>query len=110
LLKFVTFGINNEKCNFVARNISFDINGYPKFDVYHNNNFFFELKLSIIGRHNILNALACIALCNEYKISKYVIKDTLSSFTGVNRRFELIGSYDNIFVYNSDYKTSKVIE
>lgn len=102
IAKVVTYGILNEKANFVARNITFDINGYPKFDVYYNNNFFFEIKLSVVGIHNVSNALACIALCYEYKIQKNAIKDSLANFTGANRRFEFIGSYDNILIYD-DY-------
>ena len=34
--KTVTFGMQNDKANFVARNIVFDNNGFSKFDVYHN--------------------------------------------------------------------------
>ena len=100
--KTITFGIKNEKANFVARNIKFDINGFAKFDIYHNNNYFFEVKLSVPGIHNVLNALACIALCIEYGIDKYTIKSALAKFTGANRRFELVGSYDGINVYD-DY-------
>ena len=100
--KSITFGIKNEKANFVARNIKFDTNGFAKFDIYHNNNYFFEVKLSVPGIHNVLNALACIALCIEYGIDKYTIKSALSKFTGANRRFELVGSYDGISVYD-DY-------
>ena len=100
--KVVTFGIKNEKANFVARNISFDNNGFAKFDVYYNNNFYSEFKLSVPGVHNILNALACIALCFEYGINKYDIKSAIHKFTGANRRFELVGSYDNINVFD-DY-------
>lgn len=102
IAKFVTYGIKNEKANFVARNIVFDDNGFPKFDVYNNNSFYCEIKLSVPGVHNVSNALACLALCSEYGISKYVLKDSLLKFTGANRRFELIGSYDNITVYD-DY-------
>ncbi len=98
----VTFAIENSKANFVARNIVFDDKGFPKFDVYHNNNYFLEIKLSVPGRHNVLNALACIALCTEYGIDKYDIKSALLKFTGANRRFELVGSYQNIDIYD-DY-------
>ncbi len=100
--KFVTFGIENDKANFIARNISFDINGFPKFDVYFNNNYYGEFKLSVPGIHNIYNALACMALCSNYGISKYIIKSALTKFTGAHRRFELVGSYDNVMVYD-DY-------
>ena len=100
--KVVTFAINNSKANFVAKNISFDTNGFPKFDVYFNNTFYAEIKLSIPGAHNVYNALACIALCHNYGIDKYTIKKALRSFTGASRRFELVGSYNNISVYD-DY-------
>lgn len=98
----VTFGIKNDKANFIARNITFDKNGFAKFDVYHNNNFYSEMKLSVPGMHNVLNALACIALCFEYGINKYDIKSAISKFTGASRRFELVGSYQNIDIYD-DY-------
>ena len=98
----VTFGIKNDKANFVARNISFNSNGFAKFDVYHNNTFYSEIRLSVPGIHNVLNALACIALCFEYGIDKYDIKSALLKFTGANRRFELVGSYQNIDIYD-DY-------
>lgn len=100
--KTVTFSIENPKSNFVARNISFDSNGFAKFDVYYNNNYFAEFKLSIPGIHNIYNALACIAICVSYGIDKYTIKTALRKFTGASRRFELVGSYNNIYVYD-DY-------
>ncbi len=98
----VTFAIENEKANFIARNIVFDDKGFAKFDVYHNRNYFLEVKLSVPGNHNVLNALACIALCTEYGIDKYDIKSALLKFTGANRRFELVGSYQNIDIYD-DY-------
>lgn len=100
--KTVTFAIKNEKANFVARNISFDTNGFPTFDVYYNNNFYAEIKLNVPGMHNVYNALACIALCSNYGIEKYTMKSALKKFTGANRRFELVGSYNNICVYD-DY-------
>ncbi len=100
--KVVTFAVNNPKANFVAKNISFDVNGFPKFDVYYNNTFFAEMKLSVPGFHNVYNALACIAMCTNYGIDKYTIKSALRKFTGASRRFELVGSYNNISVYD-DY-------
>lgn len=100
--KVVTFAINNPKANFVAQNISFDINGFAKFDVYYNNTFFSEIKLSVPGHHNIYNALACIAMCTNYGIDKYTIKNALKKFGGASRRFELVGSYNNISIYD-DY-------
>ena len=100
--KSVTFAIKNDKANYVARNIRFDEEGFAKFDVYHNNSYYFEIKLNVPGIHNVMNAIACTALCTEYGIDKYTIKNALLKFTGANRRFELVGSYDNIDIYD-DY-------
>ena len=100
--KTVTCGIKNKRANFVASNISFDENGFPKFDVYHNNNYYGEFKLSVVGLHNVLNSLTCIALCHEHGVSKYDIKGGLLKFKGANRRFELIGESRGAFVYD-DY-------
>ena len=100
--KVVTYGIKNENANFVARNIVFNNNGFPTFDVYHNNNFYKTISLSIPGAHNVMNALACIAVCNEYGIEKEDIKNALHKYTGAHRRFEYKGSFNNVSVYD-DY-------
>ena len=100
--KIVTFGIQNEKSNFIARNITFDNNGFPLFDVYRNNTFFKSIKLSVPGMHNVYNALACIATCYEYGIDKEDIKEGLLKYTGAHRRFEFVGSTNGANVYD-DY-------
>ena len=100
--KVITYGIENEKANFIARNISFDNNGFASFDAYYNNNFFKTFKLSVPGIHNVLNALACIAVCNSYGLEKEDIKNGLLKFTGAHRRFEYVGSYNNVQIYD-DY-------
>ena len=100
--KSLTFGINRLNANYVAKNISFDKNGYASFDVYHNNVFYKTFKLSIPGKHNVYNALACIALCDEFGLDKCDIKAGLQKYTGVNRRFEYLGEVNGAKVYD-DY-------
>ena len=99
--KSLTFGINSSS-NFVAKNISYDKNGFPSFDVYHNNTFYKTMKLSVPGKHNVYNALSCIALCNEFGIDKTTIKNALLKFTGAGRRFEYLGEVNGAKVYD-DY-------
>lgn len=100
--KVVTYGIHNQNANFVARNIIFDNNGFPTFDVYYNNNFFKTISLSVPGVHNVLNALACIAVSNEYGLSKEDMKNALHKYTGAHRRFEYKGTFNGINIYD-DY-------
>ena len=100
--KFITYGIDNKNANFVAKNITFNDDGFAEFDVYYNNEYFDKIKLSVPGKHNILNALATIALSNEYNLPKNSIKKGLYSFTGAHRRFEFVGKLNNASIYD-DY-------
>ena len=52
--------------------------------------------------HNVSNALACICVCHIYGIEKEDIKNGLLKFTGAHRRFEYVGSFNNVNVYD-DY-------
>jgi len=101
--KVLTYGITNKHTNFFAVNIVFDNDGFAEFDVYHNDEFFDRIKLSVPGMHNVLNALSCIALCTEYGIDKESIKSALLKFTGAHRRFEFKGKIKNIASVYDDY-------
>ena len=101
--KFISYGIENKNADFIAKNISFDENGFSKFDVYKNNNLFTTIELSVTGTHNILNALACTAVCDYYGISNKIISDSLKSFRGAERRLEFKGTIlANVNIYD-DY-------
>ncbi len=100
--KVVSYGIESEKANFIARNIKFGKNGFPSFDVYYNNAFYASFELSVPGKHNVLNALACIALCHNYGIEKENMKTALKKYTGAHRRFEYVGTCKGATVYD-DY-------
>lgn len=100
--KVISYGIENEKANFIGRNITFNKNGFPCFDVYYNNNFYGSFELSVPGPHNVLNSLACIALCHHYGIEKTDMKSALKKYTGAHRRFEYVGNFKGATVYD-DY-------
>ena len=55
----------------------------------------FQIEFSMIGNHNIQNALATIATGIELKIPLKRIKNTLKNFTGVQRRFQKVGNFKN---------------
>lgn len=98
----IKYGIENEDVDFFAKNIIFNEEGFPEFDVYKYNEFYEHMKLSIPGKHNILNSLACIALCDAYGIDKKPIKIALEKFGGADRRFEFKGMVNGAKVYD-DY-------
>jgi len=101
--KVIKYSLKNKNTDFYADNISFDNLGHPTFDVHYNGIFYLTATLSVLGIHNISNALATIALCHEYNIDSIDIVRGLKSYTGVGRRFELLGTFnENILVYD-DY-------
>ncbi|MFO1436258.1 MAG: UDP-N-acetylmuramate--L-alanine ligase [Gammaproteobacteria bacterium] len=50
-----------------------------------------RVKLNLPGRHNVLNALAAIAVATEVGVSKAAILKALAEFQGIGRRFQLHG-------------------
>jgi UDP-N-acetylmuramate--alanine ligase len=52
-----------------------------------------SIRLNMPGRHNVLNALAAIAIAVDEKVEVLAIKQGLESFEGVGRRFQIYGEY-----------------
>ena len=51
----------------------------------------YPVTLNLPGRHNVLNALAAIAVATEVGVSDQAIAKALAEFTGVGRRFQRYG-------------------
>ncbi|MCD6038734.1 MAG: murC [Gammaproteobacteria bacterium] len=52
-----------------------------------------EVTLNLPGNHNVLNALAAIAVATELKVSDQAIQRALENFAGIGRRFQIYGRY-----------------
>jgi len=50
-----------------------------------------SVTLNLPGRHNVLNALAAIAVATELGVSDEAIQKGLSGFQGIGRRFQVAG-------------------
>ena len=60
------------------------------------------IEIQTPGLHNVQNALAAVAVGIELDIDFDKIRAALAKFTGVQRRFQKIGEYDDILVVD-DY-------
>ena len=67
------------------------------FDV-HGPNTFLSIETHLVGRHNLFNAMACIAAAQRIGISNKIIKASLNSFSGIKRRQEIRGIKNGITV------------
>ena len=61
-----------------------------------------KFKIEAPGEYNVANALGVIILAKLYKIETNIVKKSLSSYSGIERRLELIGTKRKIKVYD-DY-------
>jgi UDP-N-acetylmuramate--alanine ligase len=62
-----------------------------------------DVVLNLPGRHNVLNALAAIAVATELQIRDDSIQKALREFRGVGRRFQNYGTIDARFTLIDDY-------
>lgn len=56
------------------------------------------LRLNVPGQHSIYNALAAVAVGTDLEISPKIILQSLESFQGIGRRFELKKVVNNIMI------------
>ena len=99
-LKYETFGLETN-CNFYAENIALN-DGLYAFDVYYNNQLLGETRISVPGKHNIMNALAVIAMAVKLGLEPERIFKLLPGFKGIDRRLMLKGQFHGITVLD-DY-------
>ena len=102
---FYTYGIN-KKSQFQIKNI-YQSKSYSKFDLNiqlqsKKNTLIKNIKIPLIGLHNIRNATAAVAVSWIIGISKDIIKKGLNEFKGVHRRFNKIFKFRGIEFFD-DY-------
>ena len=61
-----------------------------------------NLHLPIYGRHNVLNALAAIAIAIKMDFDEEIIRHSLQNFLGVKRRLTVAGTVNDITIID-DY-------
>ncbi len=69
-----------------------------EFDVMGRGAHLGRCKLNVIGRYNVLNSLAALALASELKWDWKEAVGAIESFQGVKRRQEIIGAYQGITI------------
>jgi UDP-N-acetylmuramate--alanine ligase len=89
--QIVTYGLTPD-CNFYAENIVAE-GGRMRFDCVRVNGSVSRLAITLNtpGLHNVLNALAAIAVATEVQVSDAAIVKALADFKGVGRRFQRYG-------------------
>ncbi|MCL2496598.1 MAG: UDP-N-acetylmuramate--L-alanine ligase [Clostridiales bacterium] len=98
--RFISYALY-EEARYRAARISHSHFGVAA-DIYDNGALLGRLNLMTPGEHNVLNALATVAVGRELGLDFAEIARTLGCFTGTGRRFELLGETEGVTVVD-DY-------
>lgn len=104
--------LDDAKCNTIsygfkdadltATNISFNNKGCATFTVCKKGSELFKITLNNPGKHNILNALASIAVSLIFKVPEDKIIQGLTKCKGAHKRFEYKGEMNGVTIID-DY-------
>lgn len=75
---------------------------YYSFDVVFSRFKLGNIKLNILGKHNVLNALACVLVSLALGIDFCDTKEAIEKFSGVERRCQKVAEINGVQIYH-DY-------
>ncbi|WDV47964.1 UDP-N-acetylmuramyl-tripeptide synthetase [Clostridiaceae bacterium M8S5] len=106
----ITFGIDNDEGHIVCRNLDLST-GRAKYTIEIlkpfavDNKIYepcsFDIKLNFPGYHSVSNSMVAIIIAMICGVSIDVIKESMNTFVGVERRFEFI--YEDDFIIIDDH-------
>ena len=97
----LTYGIEGEDADFVAKNITYGVNG-TTYDLYCHNELLTQVHFIVPGRHNVLNSMGAFVAAREMGIAMEKILASLAKFGGAKRRFETKGKIEGVWIVD-DY-------
>ena len=97
----IRYGLSSRDARLRAVDVRSEAGG-SLFEVVYDGEELGEVELAVPGRHNVLNALAALASGLSLGASVHAMGAALSGFTGVERRFQRLGSARGVLVID-DY-------
>jgi UDP-N-acetylmuramate--alanine ligase len=87
--RHVTYGVSRQ-AGYRAKNLRFE-GLATHFEAFRRNDPLGTFVVRMPGAHNVLNALAVIAVADELSVPLDVTREAIASFHGVQRRFTVLG-------------------
>lgn len=97
----ITFGFKENSTYRIKEDMELDDLGLPIYTLVVDNKQY-EVKLSVMGLHNVYNSLAAIATTHALGVPMETIIDSIKLYTGTHHRLETKGTFNNIRVID-DY-------
>jgi len=96
----ISYGFSRH-ADLYATDIAYSVDGV-RYTCRTNGNVLGEVKIPLLGKHNVLNSLAALAVAIDLEIPFDKAAASCATFIGVGRRLELAGQVNGIKVYD-DY-------
>jgi len=99
-----TYGFN-EECDYKITDYKLQIVNeiqMQSFEIFHKEESLGIFETPLIGKHNVINAAAVIAMCHVMQLDMEKIKNAIKKFKGTSRRFEQVGMFQNAILID-DY-------
>ena len=96
---FITYGLND--ADYVAKNIDLTPTG-STFDVYNKGEKLTSMRIKLLGKHNVSNALGVLASLHQAGVDLEKVVEHFATFTGMGRRFQHVGDVNGAVIYD-DY-------
>ncbi|WP_076345378.1 UDP-N-acetylmuramate--L-alanine ligase [Alicyclobacillus vulcanalis] len=98
--RVITYGFA-EDADITARSVNLGDRA-SRSDVFIRGDRVGTLQLALPGKHNVLNALAAIAVCMEVGLTFEAVAEALSRFHGAKRRFQVVADVGGVLIVD-DY-------
>lgn len=95
--EIITFGWSN-KNDYYAADVRFLGGAKSGYTLMHQGKPICEIRLSIPGKHNILNSMACAAVCLYLGMNPEEMAEHIDKFPGAGRRFEILGEVNGVTI------------
>lgn len=95
--EIITFGWSN-KNDYYAADVRFLGGAKSGYTLMHHGKPICEIRLSIPGKHNILNSMACAAVCIYLGMNPEEMAEHIDKFPGAGRRFEILGEVNGVTI------------
>ncbi len=95
--ELVTFGRSPE-CDYYPAELNEEDTACEDFTLMHKGEKLGRVNMRVPGEHNMMNAVAAAAAAHSIGIEPEAICAALGKFTGVHRRFEVLGKFNGVTV------------
>lgn len=95
--EIITFGWSN-KNDYYAADVRLLGGAKSGYTLMHHGKPICEIRLSIPGKHNILNSMACAVVCLYLGMNPEEMAEHIDKFPGAGRRFEILGEVNGVTI------------